>query len=515
MNFYKFLLVSAVIFFGVLGLAKSSWAADFYVAQNQVGANDGSNCSNARSVSWFNTASNWANPKQAGKVGPGDTVHLCGTITTALTAQGSGSSGSPITIYFENGAKLSKPSWDGGVLDLNNKDYITVDGGTNGIIENTDNGTAGSYTYQNHTQAINASSCTGCEIKNLTIRNLYVRTSTTDNTRAWNLLRCVWVSGSNVSVHDITCDHAGAAVIVSYGDGDDNIRVYNNTFYNNAHNFVLSSGGDKHAGKIYFYNNHVYDYRTWDGAGCPYHNSAIHAYGITVSESHPDVDEFWIYNNKFEQPGVCSSGHVFLEGGTDKWTDSNAVVYFFNNVVFGGQVLLSEGQNYVIVNNTFIGSDTSLAIGNNNPTIKNNYFSGASITLLEVAAATIPTPSTIDYNSYANYSGYNAWCWPSKGCTSSWTTYLSNCVICDTHSYTDLAGYGGVNQTTGRPGIGSTAIDKGVNLSSLGIAALNSDKNGISRPQGSAWDIGAYEYIQASPPPDTTPPAAPSGVTII
>ncbi len=31
---------------------------------------------------------------------------------------------------------------------------------------------------------------------------------------------------------------------------------------------------------------------------------------------------------------------------------------------------------------------------------------------------------------------------------------------------------------------------------------------------GSASDIGAYEYVQAAPPPDTTPPAPPSGVTI-
>jgi len=36
---------------------------------------------------------------------------------------------------------------------------------------------------------------------------------------------------------------------------------------------------------------------------------------------------------------------------------------------------------------------------------------------------------------------------------------------------------------------------------------------GVSRPQGSAWDIGAYEYTGGTPP-DVTPPAAPSGITI-
>ncbi|MFA4830780.1 MAG: hypothetical protein WC618_01210 [Patescibacteria group bacterium] len=36
----------------------------------------------------------------------------------------------------------------------------------------------------------------------------------------------------------------------------------------------------------------------------------------------------------------------------------------------------------------------------------------------------------------------------------------------------------------------------------------------FSRPQGSAWGIGAYEYAAAVPPPDTTPLAAPSGVVV-
>jgi len=59
--------------------------------------------------------------------------------------------------------------------------------------------------------------------------------------------------------------------------------------------------------------------------------------------------------------------------------------------------------------------------------------------------------------------------------------------------------------------IGSDAIDAGTDLSFTGFST---DKDGISRPQGVAWDIGAYEYVEVAPPPDTTPPAAPSGVTI-
>ncbi|EKD26344.1 MAG: hypothetical protein ACD_79C01243G0001, partial [uncultured bacterium] len=46
---------------------------------------------------------------------------------------------------------------------------------------------------------------------------------------------------------------------------------------------------------------------------------------------------------------------------------------------------------------------------------------------------------------------------------------------------------------------GSPAINTGANLSALGIESLLTDLAGISRPQGSGWDIGAYEYSSTTP----------------
>ena len=57
---------------------------------------------------------------------------------------------------------------------------------------------------------------------------------------------------------------------------------------------------------------------------------------------------------------------------------------------------------------------------------------------------------------------------------------------------------------------GSPAIDRGINLSSY----FTTDKDGISRPQGAGWDIGAYEYVQSAPPPDTIPPASPRNLKV-
>lgn len=52
---------------------------------------------------------------------------------------------------------------------------------------------------------------------------------------------------------------------------------------------------------------------------------------------------------------------------------------------------------------------------------------------------------------------------------------------------------------------GSPAIDKGVALS-----GFNYDRDGVSKPQGSAWDIGAYEYV--SDGGGSGPPSSPKNL---
>lgn len=74
-------------------------AETFYVCQGGSGASPTvANCGTAWDDSDFNAAGNWANPKQSGKIGPGDTVNfmVAGGTFGRLTPQGSGDSGSPI-----------------------------------------------------------------------------------------------------------------------------------------------------------------------------------------------------------------------------------------------------------------------------------------------------------------------------------------------------------------------------------------------------------------------------------
>lgn len=58
------------------GLAKAN---DIYVAQSALGGNTGTDCSNAKAYTFFSSSSNWGTALS--QIGPGSTVHICGTIT--------------------------------------------------------------------------------------------------------------------------------------------------------------------------------------------------------------------------------------------------------------------------------------------------------------------------------------------------------------------------------------------------------------------------------------------------
>ena len=139
-------------------------------------------------------------------IAPGAVVALCGTIKTPLAAQGSGASGKPITVFFTPGAKLSEPVCPShGCLDLSDQRYITVNGGRDGVIENTDNGT--NLGHQSRTTGILAHPCDYCEVEHLTIRNIYVRKGSgaeVDNSGE----NCIRFNGSHWRIHDNTMHDA-------------------------------------------------------------------------------------------------------------------------------------------------------------------------------------------------------------------------------------------------------------------------------------------------------------------
>src|SRR5438477_846826 len=139
----------AVLVIAAAGVPISSafaTATDVYIASGAAGAANGSSCSNALGIGFFNDWRNWGSG--AAQIGPGSTVHLCGTITAPAGASGyisfqaSGASGAPITLAAEPGAVLQAPFWGQyGAIEARGVNNVVIDGRGVGLIQATDNGT--------------------------------------------------------------------------------------------------------------------------------------------------------------------------------------------------------------------------------------------------------------------------------------------------------------------------------------------------------------------------------------
>lgn len=373
---------------------------NLYVSQNGAGSNFTTDCATgSHSAAWFNTAGSWGG--DATTILAGDTVHLCDTITTSLIAQDGGSAGSPITILFESGAKISEASCNEYCLSTNSKAYLLIDGGTNGIIEATSQGSSlGSTGYSIGIQA-NGSSNT--EIKNLLIRNMFIRTTATDYSPASShFIPGITFSGSNIKVHDNVVHDCGWALVNFYGNNDTGVEVYNNDISASGHSYALAgASGQTTQGIFKYYNNYTHDYKNWDSAGCgAAHTSGIHLFGNVNGSKIYGTGEVWIYNNRMTGNGVCSTGQIFTETGGSAWTDaptSTAKLIVFNNLLLAGpddlgqNVLGLSGGVVEAYNNTVIGNNagtcTGITTANTSAKIKNNYFANCSDLMVAYANA--------------------------------------------------------------------------------------------------------------------------------
>lgn len=354
-------------------------ANNIYISQNGAGTKDGSSCTNAAVYTFFNTSSNWGTGKS---IAPGTTVHLCGTIsgTNPLTGaggggkgvlvfQGSGASGSPITLLFESGASIQAnylgADSSAAILTRTNS-WITIDGGTNGFIQDNDNGSD----LNNHASslAIDFAGCSNCEFKNLTISNLYVyktfatvssvsgngttATATCSSSCGMSVGAVVSVTGvtgcsdaSNVTVsaatnttvsypssctsgtggqladtftfvHDGCFFSVGSQSNVSIHDNvmhdlhwcispgyGDSIQIYNNKMYNIDHGVTLGLANGQTNSNMGIHDNHIYSYSAWDsGTVNVHHHDGIFFFGCSPTPCTATLSSPTIYNNLLEGP---------------------------------------------------------------------------------------------------------------------------------------------------------------------------------------------------------------------
>jgi hypothetical protein len=324
--------ILAALFTGV------AFAEDIYITQTAQGSDSGANAANAHSASWFNTSGNWGSG--TGKIGPGDIVHLCGTLTSSITVQSSGTSGSPITILFEADARMSAPTWSSAVISAVNKNYVVVDGGTNGIIEATNNGA----TLANHNN-ITGVSVSGqyLEVRNLTIRNLYVRAQDSTDAVGSN---AIYIHASNSSVHNNNITWAENGILWAFA-AEQNGSVYSNTIRYISTGIIFGSDSTSATySNMDIYDNDISDTYVWDQPANDFHHDGVHFWGYG-----PDVTGLKVHGNYVHGDwGTHYTTQLYFEGtATGYQVYNNVLVAPFRRIY-----TKLAGPGYVY-NNTFSG----------------------------------------------------------------------------------------------------------------------------------------------------------------
>jgi hypothetical protein len=503
--------------FGLSALPASASISNIYIGENPTGTEDGSSCTNQKAVSYFNTAGNWGSG--SGQIGPGTTVHLCGTFTAApgtsgyLTTHGNGASGNPITILFEANALLTATYWGGPAISIGNS-YVTLNGGTNGTIQATANGT--NLAYQNGSgECIYSSGASNLLIENLTCSDIYVHvcnspiTSCTDTGGTDSI---VVSGGNNISIHDNTVHDTAWAIlyVIPGGSTQSNVAIYNNRIYNVDHGPTIGDGGNNAVlNGALIYNNTVHDAWMWDDNADQWHHDGVHVF---ITKGGSSISGLLIYNNYiYGNWGSHWTASIYVEPSANPSYISN--FYVFNNVSTAGSpadgVWYIMGNNCGIYNNTAVGgglrySSNTSGVGSTGCTVENNVFTN-SLLLSYFRGECVDSSSMLSRSDYNDFYGlpannamyYNGW----LATLAAWTGATGF----DSHSIQSNPNL----DANGKPLPGSHVIQAGANLTGLGIPALNLDRAGNGRPSTGPWDIGAYQFSSSA----GNQPAAPENLT--
>lgn len=484
-------------------------AESFFIAQNTSGANSGASCADAHNLSWFNNKANWGNT--TGKIGPGDTVNLCGIFNAPagssyyLAFRGGGAPLNPITLFFEPGAVIQAPYWSGPVIDLMGNSNIIVDGGNNGLIQATADGTLLANQQDKgegvDTSGSNRKGGSNITIEGLTIANIYVHFCSPTSTHppvtgcpdevGGNTVGISASNGNNILITGNTVHDTKWAIgyTSQWGAANYNVTISNNNLFDSDHGIFVADGEDNaFVSGVQIYGNTIHDGGNWDDNLDYNHHDGIHfwtvhngsqAYNVTVYDNY-------IYGNW----GLGLNSFIYLSG----FSKPNTTV--FNNILVDQGTLNHYGCGYIcssinqlhVLNNIVIGYATALNFYGSNETIENNLIVGA---YRAISFSTGPNWDTVDYNDYYSVGKLG---WDSRSTLASWQSWCASNrpgTGCDAHS--SLAdpqlgsGYVPTAQSTG-------LIKGGINLATLGVSALDFDKSGADRPSAGAWDIGAYQF---------------------
>lgn len=420
MKFQKVLFV--IVFFCVTaGLASAN---DVYLAQTALGGATGVDCADAVAATYFNTSSHWSGSPTGIQIGPGTTVHLCGTISTNLTFQGGGANGNPVVL---DGTSATMSAY----IDLGSS-YWTIQnmtwspsygtGSNSQAAIQTTNGAAYGTIQNNHIEIQNSAQVIffGHISHDITVQNNYLKVSTPsagdgfdtdvlDTEGAYN----VTVEGNyiamNIGAGDQSCSGCHDDLMqVWAASGSAANAPYNWTIRYN--NFVQESSSTKTnnlslmmmeaIGTGYFdvYSN-VFQCASGGSSG----NGIVFDSNTSGMKAH-------IYNNTVvENAGGCNN--LFNLSGSGEFDFSDNIIYSSDagNALTGGVSFTTRGNNLWYGTNIPSCSGTSDVCGSNplftdysssdfslqagSPAIGLGANLGASYNQFPVAETTWPNPS--------------------------------------------------------------------------------------------------------------------------
>ncbi|MFN2270192.1 MAG: right-handed parallel beta-helix repeat-containing protein [Anaerolineae bacterium] len=426
----------------------------------------------------------------------GDVVYIKnGTYYEIVTAEHSGSSGNLITFKAYPG---HSPMLDGtgqggwyGVFTIQGEDYIRLEGleirnnstGWGVLVEHED-GNAGNAATNIELVDLEVHHTSGEAIQirgnahHVLVQDCVVHDGDTYSgidIYQWGGGRPHHVTVSGCTAYDypgfsgIASEQADNLVVennvtyssslgIDIGSGDDNV-IRNNVVHDCDTGIALSSNEDSevYGNTIYnIYDEAIYSYY-WSTHGegharNKWYDNTVYNAGFGIYESNVRYDpgpssDHEYYNNLFYDIGTHGSYRTpfYFRGTTD--------LKFYNNTLY-----LNPNYDAIELYNGSVNAD-----------IRDNIIStSGSVSPIIVDGSSTPG-TVIDYNCYHNRSGGSAG--PGAHSVAADPKFTP-----DFHLQDD-----------------SPCIDVGVDLS----AHHTTDKDGVPRPQGAGWDIGAYEFAPA------------------
>lgn len=490
------------ILLAFLLIALAPWcfgsASNIYITE--AGSPTGNCTSNVQTPSFFNNSANWGSGSN--QIGPGTTVLICGTFTgsagdTEFTFQGSGASGSPITLKFDTGAVLTSPAWSSqGAISCSNKQFIVVDGGTDGLITNTANGT--SLSYRQASGGVQGNSCYNSTVKNLSVSHIYMNEGSSSSASDTNGANTYDIQFNSTSTNNIVAGNrvssAKTAISIAADPGDgSNVQIYGNMISDMDWGINVG-GGDTTTtvNNLSVHNNTITNWTNWQFPTNSYHQDGI----IIYNQGNPSAGiTAAIYNNYvYGDLGVGSpTGFIFCTSYSTCTIFNNLLVntgHPIYGIMWLGSAGATEAKSMYVYNNTIVGlsqdSGITLAI-TGQATIENNIVVGVHDGIHDYGNLTTDVA----------ISNYNVW-QNSSGGAPAMATDDSTSI---NYSSWQTDGFDGASSTADPKldgsyhlGAGSSAAGLGANLTSLNNSDLNKDMSGNGRPSSSTikWDAGVY-----------------------